>query len=172
MESYAAKAKLPLPPAAMRPAMPLTARLMAIKNKASDEAARADLAALPGHLERVDDIGRVARAGDHDEEVPGSRVGLELCRKYVLVTSVVCNGRNRLDVVGLAVPVMVPDAPLIELVGVLVVLRPVGDALALEFEELRLDRTGDCGYDLVLQVEQVGQTPRRLDEHAREIADV
>jgi glutathione S-transferase len=54
MESYAANAKLPLPAAAMRPAMPLTARLMAIKNKASDEAARADLAALPGHLERID----------------------------------------------------------------------------------------------------------------------
>jgi glutathione S-transferase len=54
MESYAANAKLPLPPATMRPAMPLTARLMAIKNKASDEAARSDLAALPGHLERVD----------------------------------------------------------------------------------------------------------------------
>jgi glutathione S-transferase len=54
MESYAAGAKLPLSPALMRPAMPLTARLMAIKNKASDEAARADIAALPAHLDRVD----------------------------------------------------------------------------------------------------------------------
>jgi glutathione S-transferase len=54
MESYAAQAKLPLSPALMRPAMPLTARLMAIKNKASDEAARADIAALPAQLDRVD----------------------------------------------------------------------------------------------------------------------
>jgi glutathione S-transferase len=54
MESYAAEAKLPLRPALMRPAMPLTARLMAMKNKATDEAARADIAALPGHLERIE----------------------------------------------------------------------------------------------------------------------
>jgi glutathione S-transferase len=54
MESYASEAKLPLRPALLRPAMPLTARLMAIKNKASDEAARADIEALPGHLARVE----------------------------------------------------------------------------------------------------------------------
>ncbi len=54
MESYAGDAKLPLPTALMRPAMPLTARLMAIKNKAGDEPARADLAALPGQLDRID----------------------------------------------------------------------------------------------------------------------
>ncbi len=54
MESYAGDAKLPLPRALMRPALPLTARLMAIKNKARDEAARADLAALPGQLEKID----------------------------------------------------------------------------------------------------------------------
>lgn len=54
MESYAADAKLPLPVGMMRPAMPLTARLMAIKNNARDESARADLAALPGQLDRVD----------------------------------------------------------------------------------------------------------------------
>jgi glutathione S-transferase len=54
MESYAAEAKLPLRPALMRPAMPLTARLMAMKNKATDEAARADIAALPGQLERIE----------------------------------------------------------------------------------------------------------------------
>jgi glutathione S-transferase len=54
MESYAGEAKLPLPTALMRPAMPLTARLMAIKNKAGDEPARADLATLPGQLDRID----------------------------------------------------------------------------------------------------------------------
>ena len=54
MESYASEAKLPIRPALMRPAMPLTARLMAMKNKASDEAARADIAALPQQLDRVE----------------------------------------------------------------------------------------------------------------------
>jgi glutathione S-transferase len=60
MESYAADAKLPLPRALLRPAIPLTARLMAIKNKARDASARADLAALPGQLDRID--GWIAQA--------------------------------------------------------------------------------------------------------------
>jgi glutathione S-transferase len=54
MLSYAVDAKLPLPIALMRPALPLTARLMAIKNKAREDAVRADLAALPAQLDRVD----------------------------------------------------------------------------------------------------------------------
>jgi glutathione S-transferase len=54
MESYAAGARLPLPIALLRPAMPLTARLMARKNRADEHRARADLAALPGQLERID----------------------------------------------------------------------------------------------------------------------
>jgi len=54
MMSYVGDAKLPLPVGLMRPALPLTARLMALKNKARDEHARADLAALPAHLDRID----------------------------------------------------------------------------------------------------------------------
>jgi len=54
MESYAGDAKLPLPRSLMRPALPLTARLMAFRNKASDESARADLDALPGQLGQID----------------------------------------------------------------------------------------------------------------------
>jgi glutathione S-transferase len=54
MESYAGEAKLPLPRAMMRPGLPLTARLMAKKNKASDASARADLKELPGRLDRID----------------------------------------------------------------------------------------------------------------------
>ncbi len=54
MESYAEDAKLPLPRPLLRPAMPLTARLMAMLNKAKDDSVRADLAALPGQLDRVD----------------------------------------------------------------------------------------------------------------------
>ena len=52
---------------------------------------------------------------------------------------------------------MVEHAALVELVGILAVLRPLGDALALEFEEFRLDRAGDRADDLVLQFEQIGQ---------------
>jgi len=54
MESYVGDAKLPLPRPLLRPALPLTARLMAIKNKARDENARADMAALPSQLDRID----------------------------------------------------------------------------------------------------------------------
>jgi glutathione S-transferase len=54
MESYAGDARLPLPRSLMRPALPLTARMMALKNRASDDAARADLAALPSQLDRID----------------------------------------------------------------------------------------------------------------------
>lgn len=54
MESYAGDAKMPLPRPLLRPALPLTARLMAMRNKAQDEPVRADLAALPGQLEQVD----------------------------------------------------------------------------------------------------------------------
>ncbi len=54
MESYAGDAKLPIPSALMGPAMPVTAKLMAFKNHARDETARADIAALGGMLDRVD----------------------------------------------------------------------------------------------------------------------
>jgi glutathione S-transferase len=54
MESYVGDAKLPLPRAALRPALPLTAKLMAWKNGAKDEAARADLTAMPSQLDRID----------------------------------------------------------------------------------------------------------------------
>lgn len=54
MLSYAGDAKLPLPKALQRPATPLTARLMAIRNKAREETVRADLAALPAQLDRID----------------------------------------------------------------------------------------------------------------------
>ncbi len=55
MESYADGVKLPLPRPLLRPALPLTARLMAIRNKAGDDNAREVLAALPRQLQRIDD---------------------------------------------------------------------------------------------------------------------
>jgi glutathione S-transferase len=54
MESYAADAKLPLPGPLLRAGMPLTARMMAGRNKAREESVRGDLAGLPGHLDRID----------------------------------------------------------------------------------------------------------------------
>jgi glutathione S-transferase len=55
MESYLPDdAKLPLPRAAMRPTLPLMARLMALRNKAKDENVRRDVAAMPGQLEKID----------------------------------------------------------------------------------------------------------------------
>jgi len=65
MESYAGDAKLPLPRALLRPGLPLTARMMARRNKARDESARADLDALPGQLDRIDAwIGEGLLGGD------------------------------------------------------------------------------------------------------------
>ena len=54
MESYAGDAKLPLPRPLVRPALPMTARLMALKNRARDETAKRDIAALPEQLDRID----------------------------------------------------------------------------------------------------------------------
>jgi glutathione S-transferase len=54
MESYAGDAKLPVPRPMLRPALPLTARLMALRNKAKDENVVADLKALPAQLEKID----------------------------------------------------------------------------------------------------------------------
>jgi glutathione S-transferase len=54
MESFAGDTPLPLPRALLRPAMPLTARLMAIRNHARDDTARADFEALPGYLDKID----------------------------------------------------------------------------------------------------------------------
>jgi glutathione S-transferase len=54
MESYAGDAKLALPRPLLRPALPATAKLMAWRNGARDEAARADIAGLPRQLDRVD----------------------------------------------------------------------------------------------------------------------
>jgi glutathione S-transferase len=52
--SYAADSSLPIPAALLAPSAPLVARLMAMRNKASDENARADAKGLPRQLERID----------------------------------------------------------------------------------------------------------------------
>lgn len=55
MESYADPDSLPLPLSLLRPTQPLIARAMALRNKARDENARADLLGLPAQLDRIDD---------------------------------------------------------------------------------------------------------------------
>jgi glutathione S-transferase len=54
IESYAGEAKLPLPAKLLRPALPLTARLLARKSKAKDDSARAYINGLPAQLDRID----------------------------------------------------------------------------------------------------------------------
>jgi glutathione S-transferase len=54
IESYAGDAKLPLPVGLLRPALPLTARMLAFKSKAREATAREYIAALPGQLDRID----------------------------------------------------------------------------------------------------------------------
>jgi glutathione S-transferase len=54
MESYGAEAKLPLPAALLRPALPVTAKLLARINGATEAAARADLRGLPRQLQRIE----------------------------------------------------------------------------------------------------------------------
>lgn len=54
MESFAGDMRMPLPRPLLRPALPLTAKLMARRNGVRAEAARQDMAALPRQLDRVD----------------------------------------------------------------------------------------------------------------------
>jgi len=54
MESYLGGSTLPLPMALLRPLQPLVARLMAMRNGARDDSARADLVGLRSQLERID----------------------------------------------------------------------------------------------------------------------
>jgi glutathione S-transferase len=56
MQSYVGAARLPLPMGLLRPTMPLTARLLVIRNGACDVETAADLAALPRQLDRIDGL--------------------------------------------------------------------------------------------------------------------
>jgi glutathione S-transferase len=54
MESFAGDMPLQLPRPVLRLMLPPTARLMAMKNNARDDTARADLQALPRYLDKID----------------------------------------------------------------------------------------------------------------------
>jgi glutathione S-transferase len=75
MESFVGDAKLPMPRALMRPAMPLTARLMALRNSASETSARADLLVLPSHLERIDRWIAEGLLGDEQPNAADLQIG-------------------------------------------------------------------------------------------------
>jgi glutathione S-transferase len=75
MLSYVGEAKLPLPVGLMRPAVPLTARLMALKNHARDDRARDDLAALPAQLDRVDGWIAEGLLGDEQPNAADLQIG-------------------------------------------------------------------------------------------------
>jgi glutathione S-transferase len=65
LSSFAAGAGLRLPALAIRAVAPAVARVESAINDVDDGTVRADLRALPGHLDRVDDwIGRGVLAGD------------------------------------------------------------------------------------------------------------
>jgi glutathione S-transferase len=75
IESYAGDAKLPVPRAWLRPVLPLTARAMALKNRANDAAARADLLALPGLLDRIDEWVREGVLGGPQPNAADLQIG-------------------------------------------------------------------------------------------------
>lgn len=54
LEGYAARSQLPIEARRLRALMPLTARLMAIRNSARDAAVKADIAALPSQLNQIE----------------------------------------------------------------------------------------------------------------------
>jgi glutathione S-transferase len=54
LASYSEHSKLPLPAPMVRLSAPLISRVEIRLNRATPEAERADLAALPGHLDRID----------------------------------------------------------------------------------------------------------------------
>jgi glutathione S-transferase len=54
MVGYSERSQLQLPAAMVRMSAPLLTRLAVALNRASDDAARADMRALPGYLDRVD----------------------------------------------------------------------------------------------------------------------
>ena len=75
MESYLAGSSLPLPLGLLRPVEPLAARLMAMRNGARDENARADLVGLPSQLERIDGMIAEALLGGEQPNAADLQIG-------------------------------------------------------------------------------------------------
>lgn len=64
MVSYGEGSRIPLPPAAIRASAPVIARLGCRLNKTNGNLARAELSALPGHLDHIDALIEQGTIGD------------------------------------------------------------------------------------------------------------
>jgi glutathione S-transferase len=78
VRSYAEGSRLPIPDALIGPSSGLVARVEGLVNRASAQAARADLAALPGHLDRVDELIGAGVLGGDQVNVADLQVGSTL----------------------------------------------------------------------------------------------
>jgi glutathione S-transferase len=78
IDGYAEGAKLPVPRAVARLSAPLVARMAARANGAGDPPVRADLIALPGHLDRVDRWIADGTLGGADANVADLQIGASL----------------------------------------------------------------------------------------------
>jgi glutathione S-transferase len=84
LEGYAEGSHLPIPPQRMRLLMPLTARLMAIRNSARDSAVREDLAALPSQLEKIDAWIADGLLGDDQPNAADLQIGSSIRLLYTV----------------------------------------------------------------------------------------
>ncbi len=73
--TFAAEGDLPLPDAILRPSFGLVARLIATRNHANDENVRADLAALPAQLDRIDAMIAVGLLGGEQPNAADLQIG-------------------------------------------------------------------------------------------------
>jgi glutathione S-transferase len=64
MVSYSEGSRIPLPPAAIRASAPVISRLGCRLNRTNGEVARTELAALPGHLDHIDELIEQGTIGD------------------------------------------------------------------------------------------------------------
>ena len=78
LASYAEGADLPIPVALATRSAPLVIPLERALNRSSDEAVRADLAALPGHLRRTDGYVSEGVIGDGTPNVADLQIGASL----------------------------------------------------------------------------------------------
>jgi glutathione S-transferase len=76
--SYLAGANLPLPTAVISAITPASARLMVLKNHADEESVRADLAALPAVLDRIDAAIGDGLLGDENPNAADLQLGSSL----------------------------------------------------------------------------------------------
>jgi glutathione S-transferase len=83
-ESFTAGANLPVPAWMARPSLPLVTRMSARLNHESDASTRADLQALPGHLDRIDAWIADGILGGHRPNAADLQIGASLALMQAL----------------------------------------------------------------------------------------